>query len=490
MQMTVREGGYSVDVPLTLVGDFQAPDRMEGTITISMLGFTVEMEVISIGDAAYGTNPETGEWEFGFEVASEWLPSNYTSIRQTEVANLEYIGEETLNGTPVHHLTGTASSQAFGGFFSGMEGSLQVEFWIGVEDGRLNQSAVQGDVLLTDSSGLPFGEAAGGTANIAMTIHFSEFGKSVVIEAPELTIAFSSVAFSPDGQTLASASVDGTVQTWDVGDLDSPPTVLFGHEGVVFCVAFSPDEQTLASAGGDGTIRLWDTTDPSVAPTVLTGHTDWVRSLAFSPDGQLLVSASDDLTVRLWDVTEPRAAPIVLTGHTDWVKSVAFSPDGELVASASDDMTIRLWSARDPSTNPVVLSGHTDWVRSVAFSPDGRALASASDDLTVHLWNVADPAADPVVISGHGDWVFAVAFSADGGTIASAGGDATVYLWDADDPSAELAVLTGHRGPILSVAFSPDGQTLASASEDGTVHVWDLTAPNPSADPVILTVHR
>ena len=91
--------------------------------------------------------------------------------------------------------------------------------------------------------------------------------------------------------------------------------ILRGHENEVFSVAFSPDGQTLASGSGDNTIRLWDLRQPAAAPTVLRGHENWVYSVAFSPDGQTLASGSGDNTIRLWDLRQPAAAPTVLRGH-------------------------------------------------------------------------------------------------------------------------------------------------------------------------------
>ena len=282
------------------------------------------------------------------------------------------------------------------------------------------------------------------------------------------TDGVNSVAFSPDGQTLASGSYDNTIRLWDVATGESLK-ILTGHTYEVNSVSFSPEGQTLASGSGDNTVRLWDVSTGETLRT-LQGHTIFVLSVAFSPDGETLASGSRDRTIRLWDVSTGETLK-TLRGHTDFVHSVSFSPDGETLASGSADNTIRLW---DVSTGETLrtLQGHTFSVRSVSFSPDGETLASGSSDDTIRLWDVAT-GRNRKTLRGDMDRVLSVSFSPDGETLASGSDDNTVRLWDVAT-GAELRTLEGHTLSVVSVSFSPDGETLASGSADWTVLLWNL----------------
>ena len=330
------------------------------------------------------------------------------------------------------------------------------------------------------------------------------------VESPVL-----SVAFSPDGVTLASGSMDGTLILWDARTGKLLDT-LNGHTGSVKSVAFSPDGGTLTSGSGDETVILWDV-QTGERLCILEGHTGTVWSVAFSPAGKTLASGSHDGTVILWEVGTGERLDI-LEGHLGSVRSVAFSPDGGTLASGSSDGTVILWDVntgdkldllerymesvlsldfslkgrmlaslsgdgtvvlRDLRTGERldILEGHLASVRSVAFSPDGVLLVSGSTDGEVRLWLVAD-GESILALEGHTRGISSVAFSPDGATMASGSADSTVQLWRVSDGVA-LLTLDVHPGGqkaqafyVLSVAFSPDGDLLASGSADGTVRVW------------------
>jgi len=278
--------------------------------------------------------------------------------------------------------------------------------------------------------------------------------------------AILSVAFSSDGQTLATASHDNTIQLWKL----STDRALNTFQDHVSAIAFSPDGRSLAAADWDKNVQLWGMTNGQILDT-MDGHTGPVLAVAFSPDGRIVASGSGDKTVRLWNVATGKSANI-LAGHTGDVRSVAFSPDGRMIASGSADNTINLW---DAATGKLVrtLKGHTRPVNAVAFSPDGHTLASASDDTSIILW---DPSTGAVqhTLHGHTDAVRSVAFTPDGRTLASGSDDSTVRLWSVATGAA-LTTLQGHSGAVNSVAFSQDGATLASGSADTTIRLWDLT---------------
>jgi WD40 repeat protein/serine/threonine protein kinase len=273
-----------------------------------------------------------------------------------------------------------------------------------------------------------------------------------------------SVAFSPDGKRLASASADKTVKVWETATGHETLT-LKGHTDLVASVAFSPDGKRLASASADKTVKVWETATGHETLT-LKGHTNWVESVTFSPDGNRLVSASRDGTVRVWDAATGHEI-LNFKGHTDRVKGVAYSADGKRLASVSSD--VKVWNAIT-GQEVMTLKGHM----AVAFSPDGKRLASASADNSVKVWETAT-GQETLTLKGHTNVVSSVAFSPDGNRLVSASHDGTVKMWNVTT-GQETMTLKGHADACLSVVFSPDGKRLASSSNDYTVKVWDAAS--------------
>jgi WD40 repeat protein len=189
------------------------------------------------------------------------------------------------------------------------------------------------------------------------------------------------------------------VSVWDattgevVGTLGRPDPLT----RVVFGLAFSPDGQRLASLNMEGMVTVYDATRweakiPQEPLLTFRAHNTPARSsVAFSPDGRRLVVPGDESTVNIWDVTttdKPPSAPqLTLRGHTAHVWGVAFSPDGRWVASGGEDNTVRIW---DATTGELIRTfrGHSSYVTRVAFSPEGKQCASASCDRTVKIWKL------------------------------------------------------------------------------------------------------
>ncbi len=283
------------------------------------------------------------------------------------------------------------------------------------------------------------------------------------------------VAFSPDGQRLASGGNNNEAILWNVANRNEP-TDFRGHTKSVMSVVFSPDGKYLATASHDGFVRLWNVSSKRRYTTFTHTHTGWAKSVAFSPDGKRLASGGGNQTgsVMLWDVSRDQRVT-AMAGHTGIVESVAFSPDGRLLASASRDKTVKLWDVENQRVRQT-LTKHENVVYAVAFSPDGRTLATSSRDYTIKLWDVAsgENFATFEIDKAHYIYAEALAFSPDGRYLASACVDYTIRLWDVDTRSA-ADTLRGHDGAVTAVAFSADGKLLASGSRDRTVLLWQLS---------------
>jgi WD40 repeat protein len=276
-----------------------------------------------------------------------------------------------------------------------------------------------------------------------------------------------------------------------------------GHSRVT-AIAYSPDGDLLASAGEERSIIVWDADSGKILLTI-RGYREGVDGLAFSPDGKRLATAGRGESIELWDVdglrakirdrprpagpTGPKPPPAdrrVLKGHADWVWAVVVTPDGKTVASCGRDETVRLWDLAT-GAEKAVLVGHIEEIDCLALSPDGRTLASASQDREVKLWDLPT-GKERATWDVQGTRVTALAFSPDGATLVTASYEGPIKFWDV--PTGKLrGQITEGVGPVDAVAFTPDGKTLITgghvvewhggnnwADRAGEVVLWDVKA--------------
>lgn len=287
------------------------------------------------------------------------------------------------------------------------------------------------------------------------------------------TDAIASLAFTPDGKTLLSASYDSSIRFWDIKTSRCTKAFKEPDDFKLCSMALSPDGKTLALGGVGNKILLRD---------VASGRGSYLRDtyrtaapqVVFSPDGRYLASGSGCVDeVDLWDVNSGlKVATFKVSEYG--ATALVFTPDSKTLASVEYRHGIKLWDvATGKRLNALKIR---PLLRDAALSPDGKSLAAVAtaDDEIVYLWEVATGKLQRTLKIG-GFATGQISFSPDGSTLAVGGKDGRIKLWSVAD-GRERASFKGHAKEVTRLAFSQDGKILASGSEDGTIMLWDVGA--------------
>jgi WD40 repeat protein len=310
-------------------------------------------------------------------------------------------------------------------------------------------------------------------------------------------VAFTGVAFSPDGQRLVTGGVETTAKVWDLTSGRELFTLTEGTGGT-FAVAYSPDGRQFLT-GGDYGVSLWDAETGRLVRTLpprlgadwlesgpLRRHSEWhgqrVEVVAFSPDGKRVLTGADDGKVIVWDAASGQS--LLTLGRLGrsgnrWIHAAGFSPDGLNIAIGSYEGQIAFWDAQAGHAL-LTLTGHTGPVESLAYFPDGSRIVTASHDGTARIWDTK-AGRELLAFRGHRGAVMCVAVSPDGRRVATGSSDGSARVWDAETGQEQL-LLQGHKDVLDGIAFSPEGRRVATTSFDRTVKIWDVT---PEAGSVV-----
>ncbi|MEO0947562.1 MAG: WD40 repeat domain-containing protein [Cyanobacteria bacterium J06641_5] len=272
------------------------------------------------------------------------------------------------------------------------------------------------------------------------------------------------IAIDPKGKNLATGSARAG-KLWQLPEGEE--LVVIEERNTFDALAFSPDGEAVASGNYVGQIALFDMHDGRELIDI-DAHDRIIFQVAFHPNNQYLASSSLELDVKLWDLQTQKVVRTFSVPTATEVVAITFSPDGRYLAGGDFNGGLWLW---DAETGQLLrgYAGHRNPVHALEIGPEGKFLFSGSLDKTIKVWDLQTGQLR-VTLRGHSEAISDIAISADGRTLASSSRDETIRLWDL---RTNKTITTLEGTSFRQVAFTPDGALLIGAAEDGSLWFWE-----------------
>ncbi|MCE9532482.1 MAG: protein kinase [Planctomycetes bacterium] len=285
--------------------------------------------------------------------------------------------------------------------------------------------------------------------------------------------------FSPDGESVASASADGTVCVHRINELEGDQGIALKHPGSVSMVRFSPSNEHILTVCSDDAARIWDAKTGKMVAHPLR-HNGAITWACFSPDGLRVLTTSHDRTARLWDTQTGEATDVVFK-HAMAILHAEFSRDGKRIVTAGEAGAARVWDAETGKPISPVLE-HRGPVIKAHFSPDGRTILTASKDRTFRIWD-AETGAGITHFVNLGSPLTDAEFSPNGQDVVTTTAEGIGRVWNLEIGDWRPYVIR-HDSAVEDAIFSPDGRSIATGGDDNTARIWSVATGEPLSPPL------
>ena len=383
------------------------------------------------------------------------------------IFNITHLTEHNTKTFPIHNERANVLFSIYspkGGNIFTTSSMRALIFWNPINHEFSYQNSGQFKDLVTASYS-PNGNFLAAACSDGTVQLWDNWKKQLISNTRTHALSLTDIDFHPDNKRFLTSSQDGRIRLWarqpdnNVLSLESDPYV---REASV-----SPNNSTILLIGKRGNeIVLWDAKKNQKVFSFSQGHSAQINFTSFSPCGEKFISVSDDMTACVWNIKE-RKIIYTLSGHQKKVNFATFSPDGKKIATASADKKVIIWDT--VSAKQKITLKHQDSVILASFDPKGERLITCDANQKTIVWGLDKKE----IISVGPKALNSISFSPDGKNILSTSRYSKIAkAWNPNSGKIKF-VLKGHLSSVNSAYYSSDGQRIVTTSNDDTIRIWD-----------------